>query len=287
MKLIITKGLPGSGKTHWSKEQIDKNHGNYKRINRDDLRNMIDNDKWSKNNEKFIKSAQIELARMFLNNNKNVIVDDTNLSQKTVDSWRDFAKSMDAEFEIKDFTDVPLTECIKRDQKRPNYVGEKVIKRMYNEFLSPPTPRPVHNPNLPNVVVTDLDSTLALHNGRSPYDGHLCESDTLNESVWRMIQCLYDSFTVEKIIIVSGRPGENEQQTRNWLSQNKVFCHHLYMRGIGDKRPDDVVKEEIYNNYIKDKYNVIAWFDDRLRVCRVVHKLGLPLFRVGDPELDF
>lgn len=27
--------------------------------------------------------------------------------------------------------------------------------------------------------------------------------------------------------------------------------------------------------------------DDRLRVCRMWHSLGLPVFRVGDPDADF
>ena len=40
-KVIITKGLPGSGKSTWAKKLIDKNPNQYKRINKDDLTSGI------------------------------------------------------------------------------------------------------------------------------------------------------------------------------------------------------------------------------------------------------
>jgi hypothetical protein len=59
------------------------------------------------------------------------------------------------------------------------------------------------------------------------------------------------------------------------------------MRHNGDYRKDVVVKEEMYNDHIKGKYNVTVVIDDRLQVCRMWHRLGLPLLRVGDPDADF
>jgi predicted kinase len=282
------RGLPASGKTTECKNLLLMYKGSYKRINRDDLRAMIDNGKWSKQNEKYIKLAEFELAKMYLSNKYNVIIDDTNLSEKTVNIWREFAKVENADFEIRDFTDVSLMECIKRDQKRPNYVGEKVIKRMYNDFLSKSAPVTLFNPELSDAVVTDLDGTLALHtSGRSPYDGHLCEQDTPNSNIFDIIEGLLETKKVSNIIIVSGRPDKFKPQTINWLNTHNISYSHLFMREGEDVRPDDIIKQEIYENYIKDKFNVVAWFDDRLRVSRMVHRLGLPLFRVGDPDADF
>ena len=54
MKLILMRGLPASGKTTECKNLLLMHKGSYKRINRDDLRAMIDNGKWSKQNEKYI-----------------------------------------------------------------------------------------------------------------------------------------------------------------------------------------------------------------------------------------
>lgn len=51
LKIILCKGLPASGKSTWTRELIDKNPEKYKRINKDDLRAMLDNGKWSNKNE--------------------------------------------------------------------------------------------------------------------------------------------------------------------------------------------------------------------------------------------
>lgn len=40
-RVIILKGLPGSGKSTWAKEQLEKYPGRYKRICKDDLRAML------------------------------------------------------------------------------------------------------------------------------------------------------------------------------------------------------------------------------------------------------
>ena len=47
-KLLILKGLPASGKSTYAKELVSKG---WKRVNKDDLRSMIDGGKWSKKNE--------------------------------------------------------------------------------------------------------------------------------------------------------------------------------------------------------------------------------------------
>ena len=41
-KVILTVGLPASGKSTWAKEQVSQNPGQYKRVNKDDLRAMLD-----------------------------------------------------------------------------------------------------------------------------------------------------------------------------------------------------------------------------------------------------
>ena len=59
------------------------------------------------------------------------------------------------------------------------------------------------------------------------------------------------------------------------------------MRTSGDMRKDVIIKEEIFNAYIKNKYFVAGWSDDRLQVSKWVYEQGLPLFRVNDPEANF
>ena len=62
---------------------------------------------------------------------------------------------------------------------------------------------------------------------------------------------------------------------------------HLFMRKTGDFRQDAVIKKEIYDQFIKDKYYIEFVLDDRLQVCRMWYDLGLTLLTVGDPDADF
>jgi predicted kinase len=195
MKLIMTKGLPASGKTTWAKTQ------NAYRINKDDLRLMINNGIWSKANEKYILLARDALIALYLRDGNKVIVDDTNLAPKHEETLKQLAKECKADFEVQDFTDVPLEECIKRDQKRSNYVGEKVIKQMYKQFLAPKISLPIYNAALPRAIICDLDGTLCLFGDKNPYDRDF-ENDKINESV-RYILDGNDQFN--EIIFVSGR----------------------------------------------------------------------------------
>mgnify|MGYP003433581663 FL=1 len=59
------------------------------------------------------------------------------------------------------------------------------------------------------------------------------------------------------------------------------------MRQFKDMRSDDIVKEEMYNTHIKDKYEVIGVFDDRLKVCRMWYKLGLFVFNCNQGLIEF
>jgi predicted kinase len=177
MKLIMTRGLPASGKTTWAKEQVLNGNGRVKRINKDDLRAMVDAGQWSKSNEKFILKLRDNFVFEALMAGYDVIVDDTNLAPKHEEQLRAIFKTVESgswfpggesnmKFEIKDFTDVSLRTCIDRDSARPNSVGEKTIKRMHRQFLRL-VPRtftaPEYNPDLPNCIIVDIDGTLAIY----------------------------------------------------------------------------------------------------------------------------
>jgi len=133
-KLLMLQGLPGCGKSTYAKSLIG-----WKRVNKDDLRKMIDDDVWSKSNEKQIKIIEEDIVSFYLRNGFNVVIDDTNFAYE--EYWRSFAKLQNAEFEVK-FFDVPLMECIERDSKRgEKSVGSKVIMKMYNQYLKPEPPK--------------------------------------------------------------------------------------------------------------------------------------------------
>lgn len=83
-KVILTKGLPSSGKSTWAKALVDESPNSYKRINNDDLRKMLDNGHYSPSTEKFIKKAVDALVLLALEEGKHVILDNTHLSESSV-----------------------------------------------------------------------------------------------------------------------------------------------------------------------------------------------------------
>ncbi len=135
-KIILLRGLPGSGKSTWARNLIRQNPEQYKRVNKDDLRMMIDDDMWTSNNEKFILHIRNVIIAEALKSGKDVIVDDTNLHPKHEKYLRKVAVTYGAVLESKDFFDINVDECIMRDSKRAKPVGEKIIREMAARYLS-------------------------------------------------------------------------------------------------------------------------------------------------------
>lgn len=295
-KILILKGLPASGKTTYAKQLIEDNPGHWARISKDDLRAMLHNGHHSKYNENFILGVRNTLIKMILRDtNRNVIIDDTNLNPVHEKQIRDLVTEINAvsstfqiQVEVQDFflNTVSLEECLQRDAKRENPVGEKVIIDMYNRWLKPKEHFDIrhdyvkYNPELSDAIIVDLDGTLAIHNGRNPYEGEKCESDKLNISVAKVIDMFYK--TDVEILLVSGRTERAREATKAWLLNHDIIWSRLYMRPDGDGRKDSIVKEEIYNNHIKDKYNVLLVLDDRNQTVAKWRELKLPTWQVAE-----
>lgn len=276
MKLIMTKGLPASGKTTWAKEYVLDHPGSV-RVNKDELRQMLHAGKWSKQNEQTIIAYRDQIVGTALSAGKTIIVDDTNLAPKHEETLRRIASAYNAEFEIKDFTEVSLEECIARDQKRANYVGEKVIKDMYNKYLKPKPPVIEYNELLQDVIICDLDGTLCLFGDANPYDRNFSE-DVPNHPVQQVLD------KVDKIVFLSGRSSKYFDVTRKWLDKQGFKKHPLFMRDEGDNRKDAIIKRELYDQHIKEKYNVNFVLDDRNQVVDLWRSLGLTCFQVADGD---
>jgi len=281
-KLILTKGLPASGKTTWANEQVVGSNGKIINVNKDDLRAMLHAGKGSKYRESFVIEVQETLTKLAFEAGHDVIWSDTNLNP----IHENRARTLSDCVEIVDFTDVSLEKCIMRDHLRANPVGEKAIRDQYNKWLRKEPELLVQDESLPEVAVFDMDGTLTLgpHN-RSPYEWHKVGQDKVNEMVKHLV--LTQKASARDILIVSGRDSVCRSETIQWLEDNDIPYDKLFMRAQGDSRPDDVIKEEIIDREILPNYNIKIWVDDRLKVCRMIHRKGLPLLRVGDPEANF
>lgn len=133
-ELIVLTGLPASGKTTWALQQVAEK--GWKRVNRDDLRFMIDGGSYSEEHEETIREARNALIVTLLKRGHTVVVDDTNLTfLSTHNEMRALTDECAATLAWKSFQDVPLEECVRRDALRDKPVGEDVIRSLHDRYI--------------------------------------------------------------------------------------------------------------------------------------------------------
>ncbi len=283
-RVIIMKGLPGSGKSTYAKNLVKENPNAYKRINRDDLRAMFDGGHFSRGNEKFVRQIRDVLITKALEAGKHVIIDDLNLSVRNENRIRQLVQ----EFNTKHADSVrvetkamntPVEVCIERDAKREKPVGATVIHKLNRQFFDPFSDYVQQDPQLPPAIICDLDGTLALLNGRNPFVAENCDQDELNRPVANLVKLKAASGA--KILLLSGRLDTYRTKTEQWLARHQIPYDLLKMRPEGDTRKDATVKEEFYTDFIKGKYHIDFVLDDRNQVVDLWrNKLRLPCFQV-------
>lgn len=276
--IVVLQGLPGSGKSSWAKE-FCKKHKEFIRVNRDDLRNMR-GEYWVPQQEELITKLERACVGEALKKGYSVILDSTNLNPK-------FTKQFEEEFKgkakiEKKFFECEVEECIKRDLQRPNSVGEKVIRDMYEKYLAPQKVVYKEDRTLPKAVIVDIDGTVATMVGRGPFEFHLAHTDAPKENVVQLVKNL-QIFGYE-IIFVSGRDSVCRKITLDWLSDTFYWNPErikLFMRPEKDVRKDSIVKKELFETNIRGKYYVELVLDDRDQVVEMWRKgLGLTCLQV-------
>lgn len=277
--LIIMRGLPASGKTTKA-EEIARDNGNCVRLNKDLLRKMLHFDKFTDKNEAMTNAAEMALARMFLESNKNVIIDDTNLNTKVFQKWESLAGELDLEFHVFPIN-TPIWECVRRDKIRNNSVGQDVIINMARKnglyFSSRKD------------IICDIDGTLCdisdrvhLVKGTEKKDWDAFFANIPNDKPrWEIINQIKALDHFFNIVLVSGRPEDYKKETIEWLKKHEVPYETLIMRRTNDKRDDTVIKKEILDTYFKIE-NIQSVFDDRPRVIKMWKENGLDVIDVGD-----
>lgn len=293
MKAIITVGVSGSGKTTWAHKQKG-----FVVVSRDDIRIDVFQDEpgkefswaaWSWKKEDLVTEIQESAFVEHSKAKRNIIVADTNLNKGRAENLKKRLEDLGYEVEFKFFhgkrseENVDIETCIKRDANRKLSVGALVINKQWKQMNQSWGPniidRHFQNSN-PHAVIFDIDGTLADHDGlRSPFEWHKVGVDRVRGHVAEML-CFYYAAGYN-VIILSGRDGVCRQETEDWLADNNIPYHSLYMRPEGDQRKDVIIKKELFDAHVRDIWNVRVVVDDRKQVLQLWHDLGLNVINVG------
>ena len=297
--VIILRGLPGCGKSTYARELLRKESRRWKRVNRDDLRNMLDDGTFDANREEFVRSVQDQLILKALRDGYDVIVDNTHLVPQTLKKLHRLLASVGDVKVLEKTFNVSIAECKKRNALREGKarVPESVIDGMARgagidrgrvledkEFYYPP--REGHgeyksNADLPPAIICDLDGTLALLNGRNPFDASTCERDLPNMPVIECVKAMHSRGY--RIVFMSGREDKYREQTERFIAQHLPDVpYELHMRSTGDSRKDSIIKGELFDAHLAEKYNVLFALDDRNQVVDFWRSIGLTVFQVAE-----
>lgn len=144
-KIILCRGIQGSGKTTWAKQWALEDPEHRVRFNNDDIRNMLGK-YWVPSREDLVKSLRSVFLLISMSYGFDIVIDNMNLNPKeleyyngVLDDWNNTKWEMPEvirpkySLEFKDFF-IPLQDCIERDSKRPNPIGEEVIRKTYEKY---------------------------------------------------------------------------------------------------------------------------------------------------------
>lgn len=297
--LRITRGLPASGKTTFATKWVARSPRTRARVNRDDLRDMLFGTRTglSPEQEDTVTTASQTLVRAHLKSGLDVIVDDTHLRPKYIRPWQEIAQTSGAALEIQEFP-VDVETAISRDSVREHSVGETVIHALADkylpkgQFLPTPTTPPadqslsqeyVPPESAPSAIIVDLDGTLAWMNDRGPFDWDRVGDDDPNNDVIDVVAAL--SKDVDHVVFMSGRDEVCRAATTGWLQAHLGGRVHatssLHMRPAGDYRKDSVVKTELFDTHVRQKYRVVVVLDDRQQVVDMWRAMGLTCLQVA------
>lgn len=291
-ELVINRGIPASGKSTYAKQWVAQEPKRL-RVNRDDIRMQLFN-KGFDVDEEFVTKIEDATIRTALQSGYSVIVDDCNIEPKYIKRFVGIAVSHNVTPRLQEHI-ISLDEAIKRNNIRWNtstegpFVPENVIVRMHSRMqkIGPVTVELPDSVELyvakeftPQAIIVDVDGTIAHRNpnGRGPFDWMRVDEDTVIHPVANLVRDQY--MTGLEVIVVSGRDSICYGKTHAWLCNNGIPFDKLFMRPQGDMRKDSIVKREIFDNHIRNEYNVQYVLDDRQQVVDMWRSLGLTCLQV-------
>lgn len=108
-----------------------------------------------------------------------------------------------------------------------------------------------------------------------------CTLDKPIEDVIDLVKILSRTYL---IVVLTGRTEDIRGKTKDWLCSYHIPYSRLYMRKLGDYRPDTIVKSELLDQVYKEfgEDSVKGVFEDRSSVVAMFRARGLRVYQVTD-----
>ena len=90
-KIILTRGIQGSGKSTWAKQWAEEDPEHRVRFNNDDIRNMLGK-YWVPKREPLVTDMKKQFLNYTMSHNYDIVIDNMNLNPKEVDFFREVIK---------------------------------------------------------------------------------------------------------------------------------------------------------------------------------------------------
>lgn len=290
----ILRGCSGSGKSTLREQWLSKQH--YGIISRDELRSALFahyGNKHDNKQENIITNISLDLLQQYIKAGFDIIIDNTNLKAKDVRPYLEiieYYNKLNSNIVIKyvDLTDIPLKRLKEQNGNKENPIPDEVIERHFeiaktsNSFYEDINKRGTklnNDVSKDKAVIFDLDGTLAFKSkNRGWYDTEGYIQDALNDYV-------YENYKIHKaakhkIIICTAREEYAKLETLDWLKTHNIEYDKIFFRKNDDRRKDHIVKQEMWEDILKNYY-IVCMYDDRLTVVKHARQLGLNVFAVN------
>ncbi len=149
----------------------------------------------------------------------------------------------------------------------------------------------------PAAIIVDLDDVLFHTN---PIFKKAAEMNLSGDDLWKFFHekvngCPINRWAANLVsryirtviipVFITARSEEIRLETGMSIMRGlNITCFDLYMRKIGDKRPSEIVKEEILQDEVLPLYNVEFALDDDIKNCEMYAKHGIPVLHVMNAE---
>jgi predicted kinase len=290
--IFILIGLPAAGKSTWAKALLKAEPSRWVRLNKDSIRSMAVAF-WTPESENMINKIQSDAMCTALNADKDVILDNTHLTSRARKDIYSLAEKIGDITVIEKVFPETLAVCLQRNSLRTDdKVPEETILSMYKKAgfkngypkgattYFPPVSPALYVPPIgkPKAIICDLDGTLALMNGRNPYDATTCDQDLPNMPVIACVKAMHAAGMA--VIFMSGREDKYLEPTERFIAQHAPVPYKLFMRLTGDQRKDSIIKRELFDAHVRNNYDVQFTLDDRNSVVDFWRSIGLTCFQV-------